>query len=374
MKTIIIFISFIIFINSFIFSLTIDGDIKSHPLLFFNKNTDFFVKVKLLNEPDVEEQKVKIKILQGQFKDNIIDAFLVINENKNLMLNLIKDDLALAKIVINEEEKKIVEAYIIDYYRVDRLFLILIMFIILLILFLRKKVLLSIIGIFLEILLLFVFLNYFIHNNNIFKIIFSLYLFVLLTMIIAIFFNTFNFKKSILAILCCFITLTIIFFISYYLIKALELKYFFDDYIQLIDYYSRNVSLIQMNNNYYLIIFAGILLSLTGILSDVAVSISSSMYEIANGKSFNLKEILKSGFNVGKDILSTEINTIVFALIGSNFGTFILFFYSNDTLKNILNKEIIAIIISEILICNIGIILVIFIGVLINAYYYSKKN
>ena len=65
-----------------------------------------------------------------------------------------------------------------------------------------------------------------------------------------------------------------------------------------------------------------------GTIIDTSISISSAMYEVyRNNKNMNAKELYNSGMNIGKDILSTTINTLYFAVVGSFIG-FFMWYYS----------------------------------------------
>lgn len=59
-----------------------------------------------------------------------------------------------------------------------------------------------------------------------------------------------------------------------------------------------------------------ILIGLLGAVIDTAVSVSSGLYEIAIAQKRSAHELFVSGMVIGKDILSTTINTLYFAYIG----------------------------------------------------------
>lgn len=59
-----------------------------------------------------------------------------------------------------------------------------------------------------------------------------------------------------------------------------------------------------------------IIIGLLGAVMDTAVSVSSGLYEVASSNTLNMHELFHSGMSIGKDILSTTINTLYFAYIG----------------------------------------------------------
>ena len=71
-----------------------------------------------------------------------------------------------------------------------------------------------------------------------------------------------------------------------------------------------------------------ILISLIGAMIDSSVAISSALYEVhLNNSNLNKKELFTSGMNIGKDILCTTTNTLLFAFL-SDFMTLVIWFMS----------------------------------------------
>lgn len=68
--------------------------------------------------------------------------------------------------------------------------------------------------------------------------------------------------------------------------------------------------------------FAGITISTYGAAKDVSVSISSALLEIKTlNKKLGANDLFKSGMNIGKDIIATMVDTLIFAFIGSSLTT-----------------------------------------------------
>lgn len=72
----------------------------------------------------------------------------------------------------------------------------------------------------------------------------------------------------------------------------------------------------------------GILISALGAVMDVTMGIASSVSEVhAANPSLTVKELFRSGMQVGRDMVGTMTNTLVLAFLGSSF-TLILYLYS----------------------------------------------
>ena len=73
------------------------------------------------------------------------------------------------------------------------------------------------------------------------------------------------------------------------------------------------------------IIFAMIIVGAVGAVMDVSMSISSSLYELRlKSPEIKPKELMKSGFAIGRDMMGTMANTLVLAYIGSSLTCFLL--------------------------------------------------
>ena len=103
-----------------------------------------------------------------------------------------------------------------------------------------------------------------------------------------------------------------------------------------------------------------ILISLIGAIIDASIAISSALYEVhENNYNLSSRELFLSGMNIGKSILGTTTNTLLFAYF-AEFMTLIIWFYVLDnSVEYIINSKVFASEIIKILLVNIGSILVI---------------
>ncbi|MBS4539229.1 YibE/F family protein [Clostridium sp. D2Q-11] len=125
--------------------------------------------------------------------------------------------------------------------------------------------------------------------------------------------------------------------------------------------------------NFKGILFAGIILGALGAVMDVSMSIASSMNEIkiANPSITN-KELIKSGMNVGKDIMGTMSNTLILAYSGGSIHLMLLFMAHDFSLVEIINRDMIASEIVRALAGSIGLIFTIPITALVASSLYNK--
>lgn len=95
------------------------------------------------------------------------------------------------------------------------------------------------------------------------------------------------------------------------------------------------------------LLFAGIILGSMGAVMDVSMSIASAMHEIETIKpGISPKELIRSGMNVGRDVMGTMSNTLILAYAGGSLHLMLLFSVYEVPFNEIINKDIIA---SEVL-------------------------
>ena len=125
------------------------------------------------------------------------------------------------------------------------------------------------------------------------------------------------------------------------------------------------------------LIFAAITVGAVGAIMDVAMDIASSLNELAETvPGITPSMLIKSGFNIGRDIMGTMANTLVLAYIGSSLCCVILLTAYSSSLLDLFNREMIAMELLQALAGSIGIMLSIPLTTIFGAYYYTsgKKN
>ena len=117
-----------------------------------------------------------------------------------------------------------------------------------------------------------------------------------------------------------------------------------------------------------------ILIALTGAIIDTAVAVTSGVYEVKrNNPNLDKMELFKSGMRIGREIISSTVNTLFFIFAGEYLVMFVNFsmFYSFATMIN--SKEFAQGSIS-ILISAIGCMLIIPVAAYLSGVMFTKKG
>ena len=121
------------------------------------------------------------------------------------------------------------------------------------------------------------------------------------------------------------------------------------------------------------LMFTGILVGSLGAVMDVAMSISSSIFEINNvNNKVSFKELLKRAMNIGKDIIGTMTNTLILAFAGGSLSILILIYSSSMPYNKLINLDVLGIEVVQGLAGSIGIVLAVPITALIGCYLCKK--
>jgi len=121
------------------------------------------------------------------------------------------------------------------------------------------------------------------------------------------------------------------------------------------------------------IIFAGVILGAVGAIMDVAMTISSSLWEVQEvGGLSNFRSIVKSGINIGRDILGTMLNTLILAYIGSSLSLILVIVVHTTSYAELFNMELIIVELVRALIGAFGMFLTIPLTAVICGYLYTS--
>ncbi|UTY29172.1 YibE/F family protein [Treponema putidum] len=95
--------------------------------------------------------------------------------------------------------------------------------------------------------------------------------------------------------------------------------------------------------DYQGLLFAGIMIGSLGAVMDVAMSISSSMWEIVSvSPKIPNKQLIKSGMNIGRDIIGSMSNTLILAYVSTSIPVLLLFIIFSHGFTEIINLEILS--------------------------------
>lgn len=122
------------------------------------------------------------------------------------------------------------------------------------------------------------------------------------------------------------------------------------------------------------LLYAGILIASLGAVMDVAMSVSSTIQEIADqNPSLSRTALFKSGINVGRDMMGTMSNTLILAFAGSSLNTMILIYAYQYPYNQLINMYSIGIEILRGISGTIGIILAVPFVSLVASFILHKK-
>lgn len=120
------------------------------------------------------------------------------------------------------------------------------------------------------------------------------------------------------------------------------------------------VTSLGIDINFTGLYMSAVLVGTIGVVMDVSMSITSVIFEIKN-KSPNISrlELMQSGLKVGKDVMSTMVNTLILAYVGSFMPLLVIYITSGTPFLLALNSETLAVEIIRSLCGSIGLIITI---------------
>ena len=122
------------------------------------------------------------------------------------------------------------------------------------------------------------------------------------------------------------------------------------------------------------LMFTGILVASLGAVMDVAMSISSAIFEMNSiNNKVTFKELFTSAMNIGKDIIGTMTNTLILAFAGGSLSVLILIYSSSMPYNKLINLDVLGIEVIQGLAGSIGIVLAVPITALIGSYLCKRK-
>lgn len=143
-------------------------------------------------------------------------------------------------------------------------------------------------------------------------------------------------KKTIVAFISALIIIAIFFTFAYLIGTYSKLGGFNEiEQPELMTYYLGDIHVNMVHLE-----IAVIIIGLLGAITDTAMAVSSGLYEVyQNNQHLERKELFLSGMNIGKDILGTTVNTLLFAYLGESVMLFILFKTYGYTFLDIINSK-----------------------------------
>lgn len=308
-------------------------------------------------------QKLELIILDGEKKG---DKVILENGNQplaNVIKYKVKDKVLLNTYTDPGGKKTFI---ITDFVRNDSLFLLLIIFLIVTIWVARGKGVSAIISMIFTFGILFTWVLPSISAGNNPVLIATLASMVIIPISFYLS-HGFN-KKTTMAIFGSIISLIIV----------CVLAYVFIDLGHLTGLSSEEAGLLAVNRDGILnmrgILLAGIVIGALGVLDDITVSQSAIVEELAVTAKLNkTTDLYKRAMGIGKDHITSMVNTLVLAYAGASLPLLLIFVDNPHPLMEIINYEMIAEEIIRTLVGSIGLVLAVPITTIIAAIGFRKR-
>lgn len=154
--------------------------------------------------------------------------------------------------------------------------------------------------------------------------------------------------------------------------------FFYIDYANLTGFGSEDTRFVLNNAenvvNIRNLLIASVVVGLIGALDDISISQAHIARELKEtDKKLNFKELYIKTMNVGKEHISSLVNTLFLVYASASLPLMILLYQSEEPIGFILNDEIIAEEVVRILITSIGLILAVPITTAIASYLETRK-
>ena len=134
-------------------------------------------------------------------------------------------------------------------------------------------------------------------------------------------------------------------------------------------YYNVNIQISMMR-----IAVSVTILSALGAAIDTALSVTSAVHEVAfHKKNLTEKELFHSGIQVGKEIIGTTVNTLLFAYLGESLLLFAYLKREKFSLELILNSKFLFHELSVMLFGAITCLLIVPVSAYFTSHYLAKK-
>jgi len=125
----------------------------------------------------------------------------------------------------------------------------------------------------------------------------------------------------------------------------------------------------------YHLLLCGMMISSLGAVMDVAVSILSSLREVSLAmKQPDGKKLFTSGISIGRDVIGTMANTLIFAFVGGSLTSMLVFYSHGVQASQLLSSDYLAIELTQGLCSTMAVILTVPAASLIGAIAFGKRK
>lgn len=177
---------------------------------------------------------------------------------------------------------------------------------------------------------------------------------VLITAMNLFFINGYHLKTR-LAFISSLLVLSLMVLLISLIVRLMHLEGIPNEELMEMDMYSLNIGL-----SFTSLSVSVMVMSVIGAINDITISIASATYELnQNVPTLSKKQLFKSGLIIGKDVLGSTMNTLIFALVGGQLALFVWVTDLHYSLTQLFNTKILVIEWVNLLISGIAISLAI---------------
>ncbi len=134
---------------------------------------------------------------------------------------------------------------------------------------------------------------------------------------------------------------------------------------------ARNDSGLKLNG----LLLSSILIASEGAVMDTSMSVASAMAELKDKRpDIRLKELFRSGMQIGRDTTGTMANTLVLAFAGSSLNMMVLIYSYNVSFIQLMNTDFVAVELVRAVAGSLGIILTVPCVAVITAWLLTRKD
>lgn len=259
---------------------------------------------------------------------------------------------------LNKRNDEIINAHIEGYKRDKYIVILIVSFILVLILVGRLKGFLSLISVIINIIIFYVIIN--LNTTGIPLAILSFVGSIIFSIICLTLVSGFN-KKTVAAVASSILGVLTTMLISLIVINITKYSGVRFEQMEL------------LTRPYEGIFLSEIILGGLGAIMDISITIASSLKELIDkNNKITIKELKKSGFEIGKDITSTMINVLFFTYICGVLPNLTIYFRNGVNLGSLIN-EYISLEMTRALTGAIGIVITIPISIFISILIYKRR-
>ena len=329
------------------------------PIVKVTETKEEYLNTETINfgyHDEVYEQTITGKILNGNHKGESVTIINEYHKGEAYDQKYHKGDELIVS--LNERDEKIVNAHIENYKR-DKYIVILVVILVLTIYLVgRIKGLMSIVSVILNITIFVLLVK--MNAKGISLPILS-YIGAIIFSILCLMLVSGPNKKTLAAILSSIAGVSITLLISYIVIKITKYQGVRFEQLDL------------LTRPYEGIFISEIILGGLGAIMDISITMASSLNELIDkDNKIKLKALIKSGREIGKDVMSTMINVLFFTYICSSLTNLAIYFRNGIRLNELLSQYI-SLEMTRALTGAIGIVITIPISIAISLLLYKRR-